>query len=137
MAGHCKNCASKEDKQKEVLSRQWQTLENEINDIKKTGCGRMARVFKLKQKIVGNKKAGQKPTAISDPETDELIVFNTQIRRTTLKYCVKNLSNNKLSKNVENIYKLKEALHDMRMLENTKDEFDIEEDEYKNVVEAF
>ena len=38
MAGHCKNCASKEDKQKEVLSRQWQTLENEINDIKKTGC---------------------------------------------------------------------------------------------------
>ena len=78
-----------------------------------------------------------KPTAISDPETDELIVSNTQIRRTTLKYCVKNLSNNKLSKNVENIYKLKEALHDMRMLENTKDEFDIEEDEYKNVVEAF
>ena len=54
-----------------------------------------------------------------------------------MKYCVKNLSNNKLSKNVEKIYKLKEALHDMRMLENTKDEFDIEEDEYKNVVEAF
>ena len=38
---------------------------------------------------------------------------------------------------MENIYKLKEALHDMRMLENTKDEFDIEEDEYKDVVEAF
>ena len=50
---------------------------------------------------------------------------------------MKNLSNNILSKKVENIAKFKEMLHSMRMLEDTKDEFEIEEDEFKDVVEVF
>ena len=68
---------------------------------------------------------------------EDLIVSNTEIRKTTLRYCVKNLSNNILSKNVQNIAKFKEILHSMRMLEDTNGEFEIEEDEFKDVVEVF
>ena len=43
-----------------------QALDDKVNDIKKTGAGRMARIFKLKQTIVGNRKIGQEPTSIKD-----------------------------------------------------------------------
>ena len=97
----------------------------------------MARIFKLKQKIVGNKKAGQEPTAIRDPETEDLVVSPKGIRNTTLKYCVNNLSNNKMSKNVESISKFKEILHDMKMRDDTRDDFFVEDEEFNEVVKEF
>ena len=68
----CVSCKSEEVRLNEVLQLQSKRLEDEINDIKKTASGRMTRIFKLKQKIVGNKKAGQEPTAIKDPETGDV-----------------------------------------------------------------
>ena len=120
-----------------MLGRQGQKLEDKINEIKKTGCGRMARIFKLKQKIVQNKKAGQEPTAIRDPEIKELVVSPKGIRNTTLKYCVNNLSNNKMAKNVESILKFKEILHNMKMRVDTRDDFVVEYEEFNEVVKVF
>ena len=38
------------------------------------GMGRAGNVFKMKEVIAGSKKAGQEPTAIRNPVTNELIV---------------------------------------------------------------
>ena len=54
----CASCISEEDKLNDVLRVQSQRLEDEVNEIKITGAGRMTRIFKLKQKIVGNQKVG-------------------------------------------------------------------------------
>ena len=42
-----------------------------------------------------------------------------------------------MSVNVENIVQVKEILHNMRMKEDTLDEFVVEEDEFKEVVKVF
>ena len=111
----CASCNSEELRRQEILQTQSKRPEDEINNVKKTGVGRMARVFKLKQMIVGNKKAGQEPAAIKDPETGDMLVASSDIRRASLNYCVNNLKNNEVSKNVKVIVALKENLHNMRM----------------------
>ena len=133
----CSECKSDKDLDEDVLRRQSQRMEDEINNIKKTGCGRLARIFKLKKKIVGDRKIGQEPSAIKDPDTGELLVSSKDIKTTTLKYCVDNLKDNKVSKNVEVIVKLKEGLHKMRMEEDTKHEFEVDKEEIEAVVEKF
>ena len=55
----CSSCKTEEEKLKEVLQTQSKRLEDEINDIKKTRAGRTIRIFKMKQKIVGDTKVGQ------------------------------------------------------------------------------
>ena len=134
---NCSSCKSEEQKLDAVLQTQARKLEDEINDIKKTGAGRMVRVFKLKQKLVENRKVGQEPTAIKDPETEDLLVASSDIRRTSLNYCVNNLKNREVVDNVKVIVALKENLHNMRMKEDTKDEFEVELDEYEAVVDKF
>ena len=105
----CSSCRSEEDKLNEILQSQSKRLEDEINDIKKTGAGRTTRIFRLKQKIVGNRKVGQEPTAIKDPDSGDLLVSSHDINKTSLDYCVKNLSNNEVSDNVKVIVELKET----------------------------
>ena len=112
-------------------------LEDEINDIKKTGAGRMLRIFKLKQKIVGSRRVGQEPSAIKDPETGDLLVSSEDIKKASLNYCVNNLKNNEVSEKVKVLVSLKENLHRMRMMEDTKEEFDVEIEEYEDVLNKF
>ena len=97
----------------------------------------MARIFKLKQTIVGNRKIGQEPTSIKDPETGDLLVSSRDIKKTTLKYCVKNFANNQVKDSVKTIVMLKQMLREMRMNENTKDEFEVDIEEYEEVVKRF
>ena len=118
----------------ELLLKQSEALEVEVNEIKKTGAGRIARIFKLKLKIVGGKKARQEPTAIKDPETGDLLVSTKDIKKTTLKYCVKNLENNQVVEPVKAIVMLKEKLHSLRMEEDTKEEFEVDMEEFDDVV---
>ena len=133
----CTKCMSDSDKLNDVLQNQAQRMEDEINEVKKTRVGRLARVFKMKQKIVGSKKAGQEPTAIKDPESGDLLVSGSEIRKASLNYCINNLKNNPVAEKVKVIVHLKEKLHAMRMKKVTIDEFDIETEEYKEVVKRF
>ena len=61
-------CETGEETLKRILQTQSKRLEDKINEIKKTGAGRMAKVFKLKEKIVGKRKGGQEPIALKDPK---------------------------------------------------------------------
>ena len=62
------------------------------------------------------KKGGQVPTAIKDPNSDDLVVSNEQIKKITLAYCVENLTK-KLEDKIEfNILEYKKLLNDQRMI---------------------
>ena len=130
-------CKGTIEKDKELLKEQNSKVEDEVNEIKKASHGQLARVFKMRKKITGGKKQGQEPSAIRDPETGDLIVESSMIKAATLKYCVDNLMDNKLYGDAEKLFKLKETLHHLRMKEDTRKEFDIEDDEFEDVLKVF
>ena len=113
------------EKDEEQLREQNRKIEDEVNEIKKASHGQLTRVFKMRNKITGGKKQGQEPSAIRDPEREELLVKSSSIKAATLKYCINNLKDNKLDEDAGKIFKLKENLHNLRMKEYTKEEFDI------------
>ena len=71
------------------------------------------------------------------PESGDLLVSSSDIRKASLNYCINNLTNNPVSDKVKVIFLLKEYLHNMRMKEDTEDEFDIDSEEYEEVVKKF
>ena len=117
----CDGCYTQAEEDEVLLKEQGDKLEKEINQIKAQGKGRLTRIFRMKQKVLGGKKVGQEPSAVRDPSTGDLMVSSSDIKRTTLQYCIDNLKNNKASKNVEVIQKLKEFMHKLRMLEDNHD----------------
>ena len=51
--------------------------------------GRAAAVFKLKDKIIGNKKEPNGPSVLLDPKTNKLIFKPTEIIEASADYCKK------------------------------------------------
>ena len=69
----------------------------------------------MRKKISGGMKQGQEPSAIRDPETGDLLVETSNIKAATLKYCVNNIKDNKLDSDAQQIFNIKENLHNLRM----------------------
>ena len=120
-----------------MLAEQGQKLEDEINVIKKEKQTKMGRIFKLKESVLGGKKNGQETCAIRDPETEKLLVSTKEVKRATLSYCLNNLKNNTMTKEGEKVAAMKEKLHEIRMKEDTKEEFEIGKEECEVVMKRF
>ena len=82
------------DEAKELVERQVRRMEDHISQVKKAEKGRVNKIFKMKDIVAGSKKAAPEAQAIKNPETNELVVSNSEIKRVTLKYCLKTLENN-------------------------------------------
>ena len=133
----CIDCTTQVEKDEILLKEQGDKLEKEINEIKLQGRGRLTRIFKMKQKVLGSKKTSQEPSAIRDPASGDLLVASADIKRSTLQYCVNSLKNNAVSKNVETIQKLKEYMHQLRLVEKITEEIEIDKDEFDNLLNHF
>ena len=57
--------------------------------------GRTTKVFKIRDVIIGKKKAKQEAHAVYDEEKKEVVVSNEEIKKVTLNYCMRVLGNNK------------------------------------------
>ena len=94
-----------------------------FDNIKKTKNGKAGQVWKVRKKVIGEKKGKILPTAIKDPETNKLVVNANKIKQVTLKYCMDTLRNNE----PEDEFK-KEINHKKdklkRILEETDGEFE-------------
>ena len=55
--------------------------------------GRSAVVFKLKERVVGEKKSGQEATVMIDPTTNEEVNTPEGIKRVSIDYCQNLLTN--------------------------------------------
>ena len=91
----------------------------------------------MKELIGGSKKAGQQPTAIKDPVTNELIVSNDEIKKVILKYCVDTLQNNVPDVVVQNLINITKVLHEARMNEKVDCEMEIDEVDFEKVLRRF
>ena len=100
---------------KELLQKQSDKLEKEIIEIKNSKLGRASQVFKMKARIGGSKKLGQEANAIKDPKSGELLVASENIKQATLEYNCGVLRNNEAEEGFEELVRLKESLHDIRM----------------------
>ena len=104
----------------DVKSAQYERDINELKNLKKCK-GKAAATFKLRNKILGNKKAPQDTIAIIDPETGFQVFEPEKIKGVSLKYCVNLLSNREASEGYREIIRYKESLHFMRMSEEISD----------------
>ena len=120
---------------KELLTSQIKIMEEHISIVKKADNGRVTMIFKMKNIVTGNKKAAQEAQAIKNSETNELIVSNSEIKKVTLKYCLKTLENNPPEDRVTELVEFKEELHRLRLSDQSKDkEYEVtEEDFFQNI----
>ena len=88
-------------------------------------------MFKMREVVAGKKKAKQEAHSVKDKETGELVVSNEEIKRVTLSYCLNVLKNNDPDKEFEQLIKLKEQAHAMRMTSKDDETYeDITEEEF-------
>ena len=123
---------------KELLARQASRIEEHIQKVKKSNDGRVTKIFQMKDIVAGKKKVAQNAQAIKDPDTNELIVSNSEIKKVTLKYGLKTLENNKPEEKVKELIELKEEQHRLRMEEKGNDEeHHITDEDFFDVLKKF
>ena len=117
---------SEEEQAKCILKKQSDKIEAEIIKVKSLKQGRVNNVFKMREVVVGKKKARQEAHAVVDEETKELVVSNAEIKRVTLDYCMKVLKNNEPAEEFKVFANLKEEVHRLQMEDKEmKEETDI------------
>ena len=113
-------------------------MKEHISIVKKADNGRATRIFKMKDIVTGNKKAAQEAQAIKNPETNELVVSNSEIKKVTLKYCLKTLENNPPEEKVKELVEFKEELHRLRLSDQSKDkEYEVTEEDFFEIIWKF
>ena len=123
-----------EEKVRDLMRKQYNSMEEEINKLKHAKYGRSTNVFKMKEIVAGAKKSPQEPHAVLDAETEELVVSNEDIKKVTLKHCVKSLENNVPDEKVKHIVNLVNKVHDKRMIEEDSEEVEVTLDDFEEVV---
>ena len=84
------------------------------------------------------KKSSQEAHAVYNPETNELVVSNPEIKRVTLEYCLQTLKNNEPEEHVKEHIKFKEKVHNLRMMDkNDDDEFSKTDEDYFTILSKF
>ena len=126
------------EESKDILKRQAKLIEEQVTKVKKTANSRVTKIFRMKEIVAGNKKPAQEAQAIKDPESGQLVVSNSEIKKVTLKYCLKTLENNKPEKEVEELVELKNEVHKLRMEDKTHDkEYRITDEDFFMVIWKF
>ena len=102
-------------------------LERDIGNLQnvKKSKEKSASVFKLRENILGSKKREMEPVVVIDPDTGERADTPEEIKRVSLNYCKKLLTNRSPKPDYEESMKNKYKLHEDRMIEKFDD--DIEE----------
>ena len=122
----------------ELMRKQAQTIKEEILKIQKEDKSRIGRIYKMKDFLVGGKKDNQEPAAIRNPANNDLVVAPEEIKKVTLEYCKNNLK--KVGYQIEGnneAHKMKAKLHEMMMEDNDDEDFDIENDDFNEVIDKF
>ena len=126
-----------DDKVKEVMRKQYDEMEEKINDLKSFKYGRATNVFKMREEVAGTKKAPQEPHAVLDVKTGDMVVSNKEIKEVTLEHCLNTFKNNKPEEDVKPLVDLMNKLHEKRMAEDDEEPMEITKDEFNETVAKF
>ena len=106
-----------EEEAKNLFNEEIERTNDEIDEIKKLKTSKVGRIWEIKKRIVGGKKATIEATAIMNPNTNKLVVSKEQIKAVTLKYCKDTLANNEPSEGYEDLMKAKRDSLEKKLLE--------------------
>ena len=120
---------------KELLQKQSDRVEKEINDLKEMNMPKGTQIFKIAERIRGPKGGNQEPSAVRDPTTNEVVVSTKEVKNIVLDYCSEVLKNNVPKDNFKDEINLKELLHDIRMDNKAASNVSISEETFKKVME--
>ena len=79
--------------------------------------GKSAAIFNLKERVLGTKKSGMEAVAILNPDSGDLSSTPEDIKKVSLEYYVKLLTNREPRGMFQEILKRKVSLHQERMKE--------------------
>ena len=65
-----------------------------MEEIDRLRNGKVGKIWEVKKRIIGGKKANMQPTAIINPRTGKLSVSKEETIDATLQYCKETLKNN-------------------------------------------
>ena len=65
-----------------------------LKKLKKIKTSKAGKIWEIRKRIICGKKAILEATAITNPETNKLVVSKHEIKMVTLNYCKKTLVNN-------------------------------------------
>ena len=122
-------------KPEELMQKQTDRVEKEINELKKMNQPKSTQMFKIAERIRGAKGASQEPTAVKDPKTNEIVVSTQAIKSVVLDYCTDVLRNNDPKEEFEKEIKVKELIHDMRSKDKSVGGSMIQYESFEKVLE--
>ena len=127
-----------DDTVKAMMRKQYDEMEEQINNLKAAKYGRATNIFKMREKVAGNKKSPQEAHAVKDVATGENVVSNEKIKEVTLEYCVNIFKNNEPEKDVKLLVDVLDKIHDVRMKEEDNDDkMEITKDEFEDTIHKF
>ena len=130
-----KDGSEESDKAKELIERQSEIIEKELERIKKKGGGKINLIHKIAKELKGAKE--EIAHAVKDPETNKLVVEQEEIKKVSLKYCKKVLERNPPKAEMQKMFDLREKLIEERMAENVGEGFDPTKEDFEEVLGKF
>ena len=115
-----------------LIEYQMKDYEKKYLDKVKKEKGKSAAIFKLKEKIVGAKKQTQEAVTMKDPESGELIVENDELKRASVDYVSKLLTNRSPKVEFKDDFYLMESLQKLRALETYVIQTDISDKDFED-----
>ena len=119
---------------KDLMRKQYDSMEREINKLKEGKFGRVTNILKMKEIVTGSKKMPQEASAVYDVEKKELVVSNADIKRVTLKHCMNTLKNKNPDKDVEDLVKLINKVHEKRMVEEDDEQLEVSNEDFDDLM---
>ena len=122
----------------QLLSTQRENFEKEIKALRdsKSKKGKSATIFALKNKIVGKKKGVQEAVVVKDPNTKVEIYEPEEIKKVSLAYCVKLLTNRDPKVKFKEGIELKVQIHEERMKEILDRDLELSKDMFESSLKA-
>ena len=121
-----------------LVIKQRQEYEKKLLDLKtlRESKGRSAANFKLKEKILGEKKEKQEAVAIEDPITEEMLFDPEKIKEASLNYLKTLLINREPKDEYAKDIEVMRILHNKRMNERNVDEEELSQKDFDSLVES-
>ena len=92
---------NEDDAVKAVMRKQYDEMEEQINNLKAAKYGRATNIFKMREKVAGSRKSPQEVHAVKDIATGENLVSIEKIKEVTLEHCLNTFRNNEPEKDVK------------------------------------
>ena len=123
------------EKAKELIEKQSELIEEEVEKIRRRGGGQINQIHKIAKDLKGARE--EIAHAVKDPETKKLVVYQEEIKKVSLRYCMKVLERNPPKGELEKMFELRENLNERRMAENDGKGFKATKEVFEGVLAKF